>query len=315
MLKKLIAEPQFAKLHADGYFSPRNAQGRSRDIWLYLDGVAAKDEAMRNEGTARRLLRSLIEVFDESDLRSVANRIEELTHYFESGYPGKKDLDFIQVLKGMCREWEAECLWGYFGWNCENVKHLRLGFYTGDIFTPEPTVNRDIPPILNLIKDAKPDIVTLALDPEASGPDTHYKALQAVTEALRAYQTETGRADIRIWGYRNVWYRFHPSEATMFVPVSLNMFTIMENAFLNTFISQKDASFPSHELDGPFCELARKIQTQQYQTLKVCLGRDWFHEHPNAMIRATRGLVYIREMSLDELYEHSRTLRRATENA
>jgi len=30
-----------------------------------------------------------------------------------------------------------------------------------------------------------PDIVTCALDPEASGPDTHYKVLQAISEATK----------------------------------------------------------------------------------------------------------------------------------
>ena len=34
-------------------------------------------------------------------------RIEEFVNYFETQYPGKKDLDHIQRLKGMCREWEA----------------------------------------------------------------------------------------------------------------------------------------------------------------------------------------------------------------
>jgi len=63
---------------------------------------------------------------------------------------------------------------------------------------------------------------------------------------------------------------------------------------MNTFISQKDASFPSHELDGPFCELARKIQIEQYQTMVTCIGREWFYEHPSPLIRAMRGLVYLK---------------------
>jgi glucosamine-6-phosphate deaminase len=88
----------------------------------------------------------------------------------------------------------------------------------------------------------------------------------------------------------------------------------MQSAFLNTFISQKEASFPSYAHDGPFCELAQKIQANQYQILKTCLGRKWFHEHPSAMIRATRGFVYLRDMDLDEFLEHSRALRKRTEN-
>ncbi len=197
----------------------------------------------------------------------------------------------------------------------ENVRHLRLGFYTGEIFTEEPSVERDVAPVLALLDEVRPDVVTVALDPEGSGPDTHYKVLQAVTEALRRHEAATGRSDIRVWGYRNVWFRFHPAEADIYVPVSLNMFAVTESAFLNTFASQRHASFPSHEHDGPFSELAQKIQVEQYQSLKTCLGREWFQEHPSALMRATRGLVFLKDMSLEQLYAHSRALREATEAA
>ncbi|HPA47390.1 MAG TPA: glucosamine-6-phosphate deaminase [bacterium] len=314
ILRDFIDTLPFAKLMCDGYFDPANPVARNRDVWQYLDGVASGSQPMRDKGTARRLLRDLVELFGRSGLEDVKARITEIKHSIASGYPGKKDPSHIQKLKGMCREWEAECLWGYFGYRCECVRPLRLGFYTGDIFTEEPTMGRDIPPILAVFDEIEPDIVSVALDPEASGPDTHYKVLQAVTEALRLYVERTNRMDIRIWGYRNVWYRFHPSEANMYVPVSLNMFAIMRSAFMNTFLSQKDASFPSYEHDGPFCELAQKIQVEQYQMMKTCLGREWFQEHPSPQIRATRGLVFLRELDLDSFYACSRELRRSAEN-
>ncbi len=313
-LLDVIDSPVFRSLHEEGYFRPDNLNGRNRDVWQYLDGVAAKSRTMKSEGEARRLLRNLIDLYEEDDLSGIKNRISELEHYFATEYPGKKDLPHIQRLKSMCREWEAECVWGYFGWNCDYVRHLRLGFYTGDIFTEEPTVERDVPPIIKLLHEVNPDVVTVAFDPEASGPDTHYKVLQAVTEGLKQYEKESGRSDIRVWGYRNVWYRFHPAEADIFVPVSLNMFAVMQTAFLNCFVSQKDASFPSYEYDGPFSELAQKIQVEQYQKIKTCLGREWFYEHKSPLIRATRGLVYLREMNLPEFYASSRELMRAVEN-
>jgi len=306
--------PGFRKLLEQGYFHPANIEARNRDVWQYLDGVAADRPAMQDEGTARRLLCNLIEVHEEYDLDRMKDRITELRHYFNTQYPGKKDPPHIQRLKGMRREWEAECLWGYFGGKCADVAHLRLGFYTGDIFTEEPSVDRDVMPILREMERTRPDVVTVALDPEASGPDTHYKVLQATTEALKRYAAKSGRSDIRIWGYRNVWFRFHPSEANIFVPISLNMFSIMRSGFMNTFLSQKNASFPSYEHDGPFCELAQKIQVEQYQALKTCLGRKWFHENPSAMIRATRGFVFLHDMGLAELLERSRKLKYAAEN-
>ncbi len=313
LLQRFLSTAEFAALNAENYFDPANEHARNRDVWQYLDGIAARNEEMRDEGAARRLLRNLVTVYDETDFSAVHDRMQETEHYFKTIYPGKKDPKNIQRLKGMCREWEAECLWGYFGWQSSHIHHLRLGFYTGDIFTPAPTIERDVLPILKLLDEVRPDVISVAFDPEASGPDTHYKVLQTVNEATRRHAANTGRQDIRIWGYRNVWYRFHPSEANLCVPVSLNMFSVMESAFLNTFVSQRDASFPSYEHDGPFCELAQQIQVQQYQMMKTCLGREWFAEHPSALIRATRGLVFLREMSLEEFGHSARRLRETTE--
>jgi glucosamine-6-phosphate deaminase len=313
-LKNYLKDVAFINLYKEGYFSPDNIIGKNRDVWQYLDGVAARSQVMKDEGRLRRLLRNLIDLYDETDIDLLEDRVDELINYFKTQYPGRKDLPHIQRLKGMCREWEADCLWGYFGWHSDSVLHLRLGFYKGETFTPEPDMERDVIPVFETLKKIKPDIITVALDPEASGPDTHYKVLQAITEALKRYEREEMKKEIRVWGYRNVWYRFHPSESNMFIPVSLNMLALQNSAFINAFISQKDASFPSHEYDGPFSQLAQKIQVEQYQALKTCLGRSYFYEHESALIRATRGFVFIKEMVLDEFYKHSREIQKKTEN-
>lgn len=311
-LRRFLETSGFKALLQEKYFAPADETGRNRDVWQYLDGVAAENQEQRDEGSARRFLRNLSEVYGETDPGAIAKRIAKLEHYFQTAYPGKKDPKKIQRLKGMCREWEAECLWGYFGWNCANVRHLRLGFYTGDIFTEEPTMERDVAPLVSLLEESQPEVISVVLDPEASGPDTHYKALQAMTEAVKRYQQSRARSGLKILGYRNVWHRFHPSEANIFVPVSLNMFSVMQSAFRNTFVSQKDAPFPSYEHDGPFCQLAQQIQVDQYQAIKTCLGRKWFHEHSSPLIRATRGFVFLKEMDLEEFYHRSRKLREAT---
>jgi glucosamine-6-phosphate deaminase len=313
-LRQWIKSPEFAALHAEDYFAADDQHGRNRDVWQYLDGIAARNNEMREEGAARRLLRNLMEVYEESELQAIRDRMTELEHYFQSVYPGRKDPPAIQRLKGMCREWEADALWGYFGWQCSNIRHLRLGFYTGDIFVPEPTVERDVAPVLNLMREVKPNVISCALDPEASGPDTHYKVLQTISEATDRFAKTSQEEDIKIWGYRNVWFRFHPSEANLYVPVSLNMLSVMESAFLNTFVSQREASFPSYAHDGPFCELAQQIQVDQYQVLKTCLGRAWFAEHPSPIIRAARGFVFLREMTVDEFRQTARALRKAAED-
>ncbi|HQV34262.1 MAG TPA: glucosamine-6-phosphate deaminase, partial [Calditrichia bacterium] len=308
-----IETEAIARLYQSGYFNPADKTFRNRDVWQYLDGVAADSGTFRDEGRVRRLIRNIMTLYRLNNLDDVRKQGEVLIKYLGNQYPGKKDREDVQQLKGMCREWEADCLWGYLGWNSQNVHHLRLGFYKGEIFTEEPTIERDALPILKLLRAVRPDIISVALDPEASGPDTHYKVLQATSEALKLYEKESGRSDIRVLGYRNVWYRYHPCEADLFVPVSLNMFALQDSSFKKAFISQRDASFPSYEHDGPFSELAQRIQVEQYQMLKTCLGREFFYDHPSALIRATRGMVYLKEMNLDEFYQHSRALKASTE--
>ena len=114
-------------------------------------------------------------------------------------------------------------------------------------------------------------------------------------------------------GYRNVWYRFHPAEVNMFIPVSLNSIAILNNVFLNCFGSQRDASFPSYEFDGPFSYLAQKIMVEQYEMIKNCLGQDYFYNNSHPRIRATRGLVFLKEMSLKEFYNYAAELKKIIE--
>ena len=43
-----------------------------------------------------------------------------------------------------------------------------------------PCLEDDALPMANLIKIRQPDILTVAFDPEGTGPDTHYKVLQVL---------------------------------------------------------------------------------------------------------------------------------------
>ena len=168
--------------------------------------------------------------------------------------------------------------------------------------------------VLKLLRTLNPDIVTVAMDPEGSGPDTHYKVQQVIYEALKLWQKESGRDDIEVWGYRNVWFRFHPADADVFIPVSLNSMAVLENAFEKCFVSQKDASFPSYEMDGPFSRLSRSIMVEQYNNIKICLGREFFNENPHPRVRASHGLVYLKKMDLGEFYEQSYQIRKSIES-
>jgi glucosamine-6-phosphate deaminase len=311
-LQRHLETPGFGALHKGGYFTSR--QTRMEDVYLYLDGFAAKNEDMVEEAEARRMLRNMIEVYRSSDMKVLRLRVRELIEYFQTQYPGAKDPPDVQTLKGTIREFEVELLWAYFGIDASHVFALRLGFYKGDIFSEEPEVDRDVLPVYQLIKKLKPNVVSVAFDPEGSGPDTHYKVLQAMAEALRMYEQESGDHSLRVWGYRNVWYRYRPSEADLIIPVSLNSLSLLHTAFMNCFGSQAAASFPSYEHDGPFSELAQKIQVEQYRMMKTCLGKEFFlsqDAHPR--LRAARGMIFLREMELPEFYEKVRELKKLTE--
>ena len=310
-LKQDIFKLRFKK----GYFEPSFVEGKDRDVACYLDGIAEHSATVKNEAVSRRLVRNMIEIYEEDNPVYLQDRVSELINYFETQYPGKKDIQHVQKLKGMMREWEVEILWAYYGFSVEDISHLRLGFYQGDIFTENPEMSRDVLPVVDLLKKIKPSIVTVALDPEGSGPDTHYKVLQAVSEALKIYEKETGNSDIKVWGYRNVWFRFHPAEANIYLPVSLGSFAIAENTFMKSFGSQSNASFPSWEYDGPFYMLGQEIQVDQYNILRSSLGKEYFLKHDYKRVRAAKGMIFLKELTLEEFYKHSIELKKLTENA
>jgi glucosamine-6-phosphate deaminase len=97
-------------------------------------------------------------------------------------------------------------------------------------------------------------MITVALHPESSAVGTSYKVLQILAQALRIYCQDTNRRDIEIWGYRTVWFRFHPAEANFYIPVNLNSFAISSFTYMNSLVSQTETSFPSYEYDGPLID-------------------------------------------------------------
>ncbi len=270
-----------------------------KDVYHYLDKIANNDSNGQSRGLSHRLIRSIVAIYNIGNKDELRKRLKlilmELTDY----YDGEKNSSEIQRLKGMVREFEEELVWANYGVRVKDVHHLRLGFYKGDIFTEQPQKNRDVTPILNQLREFNPTVISLAMDPEGSGPDTHYKVLQSIAEAVRLWNKETDLSNLKIWGYRNVWYRFDLAEADIIVPVTLNSMAIMHSTFMNCYLSQKNASFPSYEHDGPFSELSQKIWVDQHRDLQLMLGRDYWYRNENPHLRAVHGAVYLKEMSVD----------------
>jgi glucosamine-6-phosphate deaminase len=286
-----------------------------KDVYHYLNKIASGEPHEILRGASHRIVRILVEIYNINNTAGLKVKIDEIIHLLQNSYEGEKDPPDIQKLKGMMREFEEELVWAHYGVQVKNVHHLRLGFYTGDIFTEEPEKTRDIIPILEMLRKIKPSVISVVLDPEGSGPDTHYKVLQAISEALRIWKEEEDLSNLRIIGYRNVWYRFHPAEADVIVPVSLNSLQIFNESFRHCYLSQVNASFPSYMHDGIFSELARKIWTEQYKSIRLLLGKSYFYENANPKLRATHGLIFYKEMDVDTFLLQARELRETMEGS
>lgn len=284
-----------------------------KDVSHYLDKVADKDENGKLRGLCHRLTRVMVEIYNLKSKEELTGQISKIIEVIDSSYSGEKNPPDIQKLKGMLREYEEELVWAHYGVKVQNIEHLRLGFYTGDIFTQSPQHQRDVQPVVSMLKRIRPGVISLAFDPEGSGPDTHYKVLQAIAEALRQWRRNEDLSNLRIIGYRNVWYKFQPWEANVFTPVSLNSMAVHDWSFRNCYISQVDASFPSHEYDGPFSDLSQRIWVEQFKRVQLILGKDFFYENDSAKIRSTHGMIYYREMNIDEFLSQARELERSTE--
>ncbi|MDB5105238.1 MAG: glucosamine/galactosamine-6-phosphate isomerase [Fibrobacteres bacterium] len=287
---------------------------RYKEIYGYLNAIAERDQDGQALYTACRLYRFLRKELGTSSQERIHSSVEEQIRLLESLSPGKREPETMQKLKGWLREWEAELVWAHFGFGPDHVTHMRLEFYTGAVFPQDPEYERDVLPIVALLEKVRPTVVTLALDPEGSGPDTHFKVLMAISAALETYTARHGVGDLRVWGYRNVWARFHPSEVNTIIPVSLNSFAVLNNMFESCFISQRSASFPSPELDGTFSELCQATWVEQFRDLTTLLGKETFYGHAHPMMRRAYGAIYLKDMTYAEFVEETRPLKALSKN-
>ena len=270
-----------------------------KDIHHYLDNVARRNPREMRRGFCHRILRDAVEIWHLKSVEEVESRFEEEIRNLSEGQPNSPE---IQKLKGEVREFEEELVWAYAGTSLNNIHHLRLGFYshTEDF----PNRERDVEPILRQLRELKPTVITVAMDYEGLGPNTHFKVMMAIAEAVRLWSEETDLSRLKIFGYRNVWSTFHPAEANVYVPVSLNAFAVFEKAFKDSYLTQVKAEFPNPDFDGPFSELAESIWVKQLKDVQLILGKDYFYENPHPLIRATHGLLFLKQMNATDFLHH-----------
>ena len=313
--KSFLAKNEIQMTRYGDFFENGFKKKWDKDVFHYLDAIADNNLSQQKRGMSHRLVRALIETYGINDNYELNSIIEKVIKEIHEYYDGEKNSKEVQKLKGMIREYEEELVWANYGVRVQDVHHLRLGFYQGDIFTENPQINRDVLPVLEQLKRIKPTVISVAFDPEGSGPDTHYKVLQTIAEAVRIWKETEDLSELRIWGYRNVWYRFDVDEADIIVPVTLNSMAIMRSTFNNCYLSQKEASFPSYEFDGPFCDLSQDIWVKQHKDLQLLLGRDYWYQNKNPHLRAVHGVVNLKEMNADQFLSVARKLERQMEGS
>jgi len=312
-IKRFMDEGLIQMINYPDFFESGFKYKWDKDVYHFLNKVASGDPQERKRGLSHRLVRAIVEIWNVKSKDELRDTINSILVTLKNSYDGQKNPPKIQKLKGMVRELEEELVWAHFGVQVKNIHHLRLGFYTGDIFTEQPNKERDVQPILEQLRQIKPTIISLALDPEGSGPDTHYKVLQAIANAVRLWGKETDISNLRIWGYRNVWYKFHPADVNIITPISLNSLDVLDKSFTDCYLSQVNASFPSYELDGKFSALAQRIWVDQLKTVQLLLGKDFFYTSNNSKIRACHGLLFHKEMSVEEFLKEARDLEKSME--
>ena len=310
---RLISNDEVQMIKFPDFYEEGYQYKWDKDVYHYLDGVAANDAFEQRRGVCHRVIRSIVQIYKVKNQEQLISTILNIIVTLSNSYDGSKDQPKIQVLKGMIREMEEELVWAHFGLPVKNVHHLRLGFYQGDIFTEQPDDKRDVLPILEEFRKFKPTVISLAMDPEGSGPDTHYKVLKAIAAAVKEWKNEADLSKLLVVGYRNVWFRYHPADAEVIVPVSLNALAILDTSFSQCYLSQVNASFPSYQLDGKFSELTQKIWVEQLKQIQYLLGKNFFYQHEKPLVRATHGLIYIREMNVEQFLIQAEELEKKME--
>ena len=278
---------------------------------IFKRGYNLQRDALVEEAETLLVLRRMKQVYKINKIDRFISIIKyHLNEYFPSKLVGQTDNEKVKFFKGLVRESECDRMWALNGINPKtNVFHLRSKFYTGEYFQPLPDQKKDAQPMFDLYQQLQPDLVSVAFDPEGTGPDTHYKVLQIVAQALRMAKSEKAEIKPKIWGYRNVWHRFQICDSSLAVPISAKSMTEMHKIFLASFGCQKQAEFPSPEYDGPFSVLSQRFHIEQQKELKILLGSEYFDNHWNKQIKNADGFILIKEMEVDQFLQHADDLR------
>jgi glucosamine-6-phosphate deaminase len=89
----------------------------------------------------------------------------------------------------------------------------------------------------------------------------------------------------------------------------------MDELFTNCYLSQVEASFPSYELNGKFSKVAQRIWVNQLKDMQLLLGKEYFYQNPDPRVRASHGLIFYKEMTVEVFLGFARELKKSTEGS
>jgi len=311
--KELILNGSIEMINYPDFFESGYMFKWDKDVYHYLDNIASQNPEEKRRGVCHRLVRAMVSIWDIKNKNRLLEVIEEILEHLESSYGGSVNTPNVQKLKGMIREFEEELVWAHYGVMVKNVHHLRLGFYQNNVMGGKPDMEKDVMPILEDFRKYKPTVISLAMDPQGSGPDTHYKVLQAIARAVEEWDKEEDLSNLRIVGYRNVWFKYNPWDVEVIVPVSLNALATLNTSFAECYVTQVNASFPSYQHDGMFSELTQRNWFEQHKQIQFLLGKNFFYENSSALLRATHGMLYLRELNVQQFLEEASKLGKSME--
>ncbi|MFA5534188.1 MAG: glucosamine-6-phosphate isomerase [Mariniphaga sp.] len=311
--RKLMMDGRIQMIYYSDFFEDGYKFKWDKDVYHYLDNIAAQNSEEKRRGVCHRLIRAMVTLWNIKNSGELLDTIEEILIFLKNSYDGSKNPSNIQKLKGMIREFEEELVWAHYGIMVKNVHHLRLGFYQDNVMGSTPDWEKDVLPILEDFRKYKPTVISLAMDPQGSGPDTHYKVLQAIAAAVEAWNKEEDLSNLRITGYRNVWFKYNPWDVEVIIPVSLNALATLEKSFSECYVTQVNASFPSYQLDGKFSELTQRTWFEQHKQIQFLLGKDFFYQNSSPLLRATHGMVYLHELNVEQFLQEAARLGKSVE--
>jgi len=311
--KNLLNKGEIQMVDYPDFFKDGYRYKWDKDVYHYLDNVAAQNTEEKRRGVCHRLIRAMVMIWHIKDRDELTDTIYEILTSLRKSYDGSTNPPKIQKLKGMIREFEEELVWAHYGVLVKNVHHLHLGFYQNNVMGSKPDMERDVMPVLQEFRKYKPTRISLAMDPQGSGPDTHYKVLQAIARAVEEWDKEEDLSNLRILGYRNVWFKYNPWDVEIIVPVTLNSLATLNKSFSECYVTQVDASFPSYQLDGKFSELTQKIWFEQHKQIQLLLGKNFFYQNNLPILRSAHGMIYLREFNVSQFLEEASKLGKSME--